>query len=336
MDKSPDAFRTISEVADWLGVQAHVLRFWESKFTQVKPVKRAGGRRYYRPADMMLLGGIKKLLHEDGMTIKGVQKILREQGVPHVSEMSQSLDDMAVDGSKPRRAQTVLHTQSSAVPPEPAAPTDKQVEMALETYRSESDISEAAGRSGQPAPKPVLDPQADPLIEGPAQLLDEPEDAPTVAHAFEAEPASPEAPVEAAPEPEAEAVQPDEEPAPDPVPTFRRHTAPRPDSVPEPAVDAAEPEMPQPQKDPATESPAVEADVPAAEVAPTDAPTGPRPRIVDAQDPPADDEVDAQAGPLGLLAPIGTLGPEQIAALLPLVRELEAWHSTQLPKHAAQ
>ncbi len=58
MSKSPDAFRTISEVADWLGIQAHVLRFWESKFTQVKPIKRAGGRRYYRPADMLLLGGI--------------------------------------------------------------------------------------------------------------------------------------------------------------------------------------------------------------------------------------------------------------------------------------
>ena len=78
--KSPDAFRTISEVAEWLGVPTHVLRFWESRFTQVKPVKRAGGRRYYRPSDMELLGGIRKLLHEDGMTIRGVQKLLREGG----------------------------------------------------------------------------------------------------------------------------------------------------------------------------------------------------------------------------------------------------------------
>ena len=93
MSKSPDAFRTISEVADWLGIQAHVLRFWESKFTQVKPVKRAGGRRYYRPADMLLLGGIKKLLHDDGLTIKGVQKILREEGMSHVSALSPPLDD---------------------------------------------------------------------------------------------------------------------------------------------------------------------------------------------------------------------------------------------------
>jgi resuscitation-promoting factor RpfA len=87
MSKSADAFRTISEVAEWLDTPAHVLRFWESKFTQVKPVKRAGGRRYYRPGDMRLLGGIKKLLHDDGMTIKGVQKILREQGIRHVSSL---------------------------------------------------------------------------------------------------------------------------------------------------------------------------------------------------------------------------------------------------------
>ena len=66
----------------------HVLRFWESRFSQVKPVKRAGGRRYYRPADMALLGGIKKLLHEDGLTIRGVQKLLREQGVKHVAALS--------------------------------------------------------------------------------------------------------------------------------------------------------------------------------------------------------------------------------------------------------
>lgn len=93
MPKSPDAFRTISEVADWLGIQAHVLRFWESKFTQVKPVKRAGGRRYYRPGDMLLLGGIKQLLHEDGLTIKGVQKVLREDGMSHVSSLSPPLDE---------------------------------------------------------------------------------------------------------------------------------------------------------------------------------------------------------------------------------------------------
>ena len=89
MAKSADAFRTISEVAEWLDTPAHVLRFWESKFAPVKPVKRAGGRRYYRPADMRLLGGIKRLLHDEGMSIKSVQKLLREEGVKHVAALSQ-------------------------------------------------------------------------------------------------------------------------------------------------------------------------------------------------------------------------------------------------------
>jgi len=89
MAKARDAFRTISEVAEALDTPPHVLRFWESKFTQVKPVKRAGGRRYYRPEDMQLLAGIKRLLHEDGLTIKGVQKILRERGIRHVAELAE-------------------------------------------------------------------------------------------------------------------------------------------------------------------------------------------------------------------------------------------------------
>lgn len=84
MEKAPDAFRTISEVADLLDTPAHVLRFWESRFPQIRPVKRAGGRRYYRPTDVALLSGIRHLLHDQGMTIRGVQKILREQGVRHV------------------------------------------------------------------------------------------------------------------------------------------------------------------------------------------------------------------------------------------------------------
>ncbi|MFY0632684.1 MAG: MerR family transcriptional regulator [Vannielia sp.] len=101
MGKAPDAFRTISEVADWLGVQTHVLRFWESKFTQVKPLKRAGGRRYYRPADMELLGGIRKLLHEDGLTIKGAQKFLRENGVKAVADLSPPVDGEEAVASAP-------------------------------------------------------------------------------------------------------------------------------------------------------------------------------------------------------------------------------------------
>lgn len=88
MEKSPDAFRTISEVADLLETPAHVLRFWETRFPQVRPVKRAGGRRYYRPGDVALLSGIRRLLHDEGMTIRGVQKVLREQGIRHVAALS--------------------------------------------------------------------------------------------------------------------------------------------------------------------------------------------------------------------------------------------------------
>ncbi|MBC6437821.1 MAG: MerR family transcriptional regulator [Rhodobacteraceae bacterium] len=94
MSKSPQAFRTIGEVAKWLGVAPHVLRFWESRFSQIKPVKRAGGRRYYRPGDMELLGGIKVLLYDQGVTIRGVQKIIRDKGVAHITGMSPPMKGM--------------------------------------------------------------------------------------------------------------------------------------------------------------------------------------------------------------------------------------------------
>lgn len=80
MGKSPQAFRTISEVSELLDIPAHVLRFWESRFPQIRPIKSSGGRRYYRPEDVDLLRGIRELLYDDGLTIKGVQKVLREQG----------------------------------------------------------------------------------------------------------------------------------------------------------------------------------------------------------------------------------------------------------------
>jgi DNA-binding transcriptional MerR regulator len=86
LDKAPEAFRTISEVADELEVPKHVLRFWEAKFAQLKPMKRGGGRRYYRPEDVALLRGIRFLLYSDGYTIRGVQKILREHGPRYVMD----------------------------------------------------------------------------------------------------------------------------------------------------------------------------------------------------------------------------------------------------------
>ncbi|MEP2782702.1 MAG: MerR family transcriptional regulator [Pseudoruegeria sp.] len=112
MAKSADAFRTISEVSDWLGTPAHVLRFWESKFTQVKPVKRAGGRRYYRPNDMLLLGGLKKLLHEDGMPIKDAQKYVRQNGIKHVAGLSLGLDEKPVQTTTAQSSQEVKETIS--------------------------------------------------------------------------------------------------------------------------------------------------------------------------------------------------------------------------------
>jgi len=85
--KSPEAFRTISEVAETLNVPQHVLRFWETRFSQIRPMKRGGGRRFYRPADVDLLKGIRHLLYGQGYTIRGVQRILKEQGTAHVVEI---------------------------------------------------------------------------------------------------------------------------------------------------------------------------------------------------------------------------------------------------------
>ena len=98
--KSAQAFRTISEVADLLDIPAHVLRFWETRFTQIQPVKRGGGRRYYRPEDIALLRGIQDLLHVQGMTIKGVQKVLKERGVKHVMGIGQEVE-LTVVSTKP-------------------------------------------------------------------------------------------------------------------------------------------------------------------------------------------------------------------------------------------
>ena len=84
MAKGPEAFRTISEAADELSVPQHVLRFWETKFTFIRPMKRAGGRRFYRPTDIAVLKGVRRLLHDQGFTIKGVQRLHREEGLKHL------------------------------------------------------------------------------------------------------------------------------------------------------------------------------------------------------------------------------------------------------------
>ncbi|WP_336276999.1 MerR family transcriptional regulator [Bartonella sp. CB178] len=107
MEKSSDAFRTISEVAELLGLPQHVLRFWETRFTQIKPMKRGGGRRYYRPADIGLLNGIKKLLYDQGYTIKGAQRLLKENGIAFVVAFGNGdLDAMNVVIDKKHAGQT--------------------------------------------------------------------------------------------------------------------------------------------------------------------------------------------------------------------------------------
>ncbi|MFP7570486.1 MerR family transcriptional regulator [Marivita sp. S2033] len=175
MSKSADAFRTISEVADWLETPAHVLRFWESKFTQVKPVKRAGGRRYYRPADMRLLGGIKKLLHEDGMTIKGVQKILREQGIKHVSSLCASsmgedddydeIDLIEADAGEP--VDTVVPFAKPKVEERPDLLTEPQAEDATPGVEVAQPAAAAASEHGQAAPDLVADAPPEPAVDEP-------------------------------------------------------------------------------------------------------------------------------------------------------------------------
>lgn len=112
-EKSEGAFRTIREVADWLAVPTHVLRFWESKFEMISPVKGAGGRRYYRPDDMRLLGGIKVLLHDQGLTIRGVSQRIEAEGVEPVMALSPSLE---ADEQPAPAARRVIRSDDDAAP----------------------------------------------------------------------------------------------------------------------------------------------------------------------------------------------------------------------------
>ncbi len=115
MDKSPDAFRTISEVADDLDLPQHVLRFWETRFTQIKPMKRGGGRRYYRPQDVDLIKGIRHLLYDQGYTIKGVQKLLRENGNQFIAALGTG--DMAAVAAIAAKKQEQAQAAAAASQP---------------------------------------------------------------------------------------------------------------------------------------------------------------------------------------------------------------------------
>ena len=117
MQKGPDAFRTISEAADELGVPQHVLRFWETKFSFIRPMKRAGGRRFYRPHDLTVLAGVRDLLHKEGFTIKGVQKLYRDQGSKRLVAGADGPVPELVAEAEPQPAPVV-----APPPPAPRAP----------------------------------------------------------------------------------------------------------------------------------------------------------------------------------------------------------------------
>ena len=156
MDKAPDAFRTISEVAEDLDLPQHVLRFWETRFAQIKPLKRGGGRRYYRPDDVELLRGIRHLLYGEGYTIKGVQRILKEEGPRFVQSVWRL------------PAETALPAQSGAAPKRPP-PNSPQQQPVAEDHGAMDDpdfgdvidegdaVEDDDGPAGYDEAEPVVD-----------------------------------------------------------------------------------------------------------------------------------------------------------------------------------
>ncbi len=172
-EKSRDAFRTISEVADWLDVPTHVLRFWESRFSQIKPVKRAGGRRYYRPSDMRVIGGVKVLLHDQGMTIRGVQKLFREEGIKHVSGFAPELFGEEAGDASPvlneealeqaaRPAAAARSTRDAEPDPVPLTEKAEAGDSAEEEpvmFRRASSQPKPGPEPADPAPAPAMPPE---------------------------------------------------------------------------------------------------------------------------------------------------------------------------------
>lgn len=360
MPKSPDAFRTISEVADWLGVQAHVLRFWESKFAQVKPIKRAGGRRYYRPTDMLLLGGIKKLLHDDGLTIKGAQKLLRENGVAFVSDMSQPLDDLTMAVIEGNIDDTKQETPEVAPP---VADADVEEVSAVEET---AEVEDTASDMPEPDMPEEVFATSDLDAPGPAGQ----EELPQTLHA-ENDKAS-EAPRDDTAEPQPDLLNatapPAEAPAADPAPLEAQEDTPTSEDTPEvQGIDEmpsfrARPRTPAPDHDtPADAAPVAEDDTPAEAIpetpvatevpldlpqegagAPVDPPTDapvrepafavdtpdpvpqdpPKPNVVDIPPVPDAAEISVAPSALSALAQIKRLTPEQAHEIRPLLARL--------------
>ena len=161
--KSADAFRTISEVAVELDVPQHVLRFWESRFAQIRPVKRAGGRRYYRPDDVDLLKGIRALLYGDGFTIKGVQKVLKERGLRHVAGIGRGGVEDA-PAPEPVVIEKIVYVEKPA-PAKKARPTHLRAvpDMTLPFFDEPVPTREfpVLDRAPEPAAEPVVEAMAE-------------------------------------------------------------------------------------------------------------------------------------------------------------------------------
>jgi DNA-binding transcriptional MerR regulator len=326
MSKSPDAFRTISEVADWLGIQAHVLRFWESKFTQIKPIKRAGGRRYYRPADMLLLGGIKRMLHEDGLTIKGVQKVLREEGMNYVAALSAPLDELGHSDETEDASDTV---DMATLAVEPVKP--ESVVLPFESARPTETAPEAAPQETPPE-KNALPQDAAPVAKPETPATDTPPDSEPVRapDTSESEVKNTEQPVEKEPLNTGSATETKLDAASDIAPQAPADVSPAPAAVtPEPAQAAAT-SSPTTEAPPAEETPASvepstlpeqsEPDVPSSA---TPAPSAPKPRIVDVVIP-SESDIPAVAGTLSSILNIRKVSPAAAANIAPVLSRLTA------------
>ncbi len=170
MDKSPDAFRTISEVGEDLDLPQHVLRFWETRFTQIKPLKRGGGRRYYRPHDVELLKGIRHLLYDQGYTIKGVQRLLKDNGGNFVIALGAG-DLAAAEAIKQQRHPEAAETEAPA--PEVKQPSFTEAEG--DTLLGAAHVKPSRGffGLGKAADEGPVSPDAKPLSKDNRTLLQE-------------------------------------------------------------------------------------------------------------------------------------------------------------------
>ncbi len=160
--KTTRAFRTISEAGDELGLQPHVLRFWESKFTDIKPIKRGGGRRFYRPEDIEFLRGIKTLLHEEGHPIKDVQKLIKKSGAARIVDLGRSVERASRDRDLtdmplvPARIEKPFARPAAAVAPKSVpASTPTPAPVAVSVPPAEAPVS---------IPEPTPAPAAEPLV----------------------------------------------------------------------------------------------------------------------------------------------------------------------------